>query len=132
MTNDKEFENFFASIERLLKLCKIAPNKLSEFGLSHSVSALDKSYWRDKLPDEIKENEEPLKALVRNGILKNREDIDSRLEFFRTLSRYISEAGPGDCYWSAYYSQIDDLLGDIHVSLLHIDRKYKLGQHQND
>lgn len=127
MSNDKEFENLFELIAQLLKLCKLAPSKLSELGQSHSVSALDKSYWSEKLPKEIKENEQLLKALVKNGILKNREEIDSRLEFFRTLSRYISEAGPGNCYWSAYYPEIRKLQSEIAIQLDKIDEKYKLG-----
>lgn len=127
-----EFSNLFEQINSFMQICSLVPTKLSDFGQSHFVSDIDKEYWRKHLPNEVKQFYIRLQHELDAGFEEHKMEIDSDLEFFRTLSRYISEAGPGPCIWSDYYDDIDNIMDRIHVLLLYIDRKYKLGQHKND
>lgn len=128
---DPLFEELLNNINELVSLGDKATYALSNSGLKDQADgslAGRQSVWKKYL-EEIKETLAKLQATLSPNNL-NKFYLDQLLAYFRELPRRLSEGG--DPEWSALYPSIDRTMGRMHVLLLKIDRKYKLGQHKND
>lgn len=127
---DPLFQKLFSEITNFIVLAKKAPEKLSEIGYQDEREGNFNRYfgfWRELVERTEKASQKLQLVLDQQQI--NHTALDHALTYFRQLPRY---AGEGPCVWSAYYPELNKIMGDIHCSLIDIDTKYHLGQHRFD
>ena len=126
---DNLFKELMKSIKQFIALGYKAPNQLTESAIEkHRPREEEKKRWLELIrqTDDISKR---LQVEMDLGVDENRESIDACLGVFRQLPRQLDYY---PYHWSAYYDEIRAEMRKIHIALLHIDRKYKLGQHRED
>ena len=121
---DTLWQDLFSSIESFIKYCKLSPNKIA----TDKPTEMQLKRW-DDFVIYVDGKYRELQIAFNNGIENNRQQINTLLSTFRQLTKRM-DADDGD--WSDYYDEIRAEMRKIHIALLHIDRKYKLGQHKKN
>lgn len=84
------------------------------------------NFWKKVIEKTSVKYEQLKLILIKSNDPMENEELNIALDYFRTISRWISESPPE---WSAYYDEINNAIGNLYLTRRKIDDKYELGEH---
>lgn len=115
------------AIEQFNTLGRLAPNQLSTSGERDKANGtLHK--WQGFWAQLLKKSDDRLKAIkeLADGFPDNKTKVSHYLAFYRSLTRYMDQAGSPPT-WSAYHEEIRESLLKVLHTIDKLDEKYEMG-----